>query len=718
MTTASKERLYSLLPALYRLRDREGGQALRALLAVIEKQLQAIEDDITGLYDNWFIETCEPWAIPYLAELIGVSRLPQQAGSAINQRALVANTLSYRRRKGTAGVLVQLARDLCGWPARVVEYAPLVAATQHLSQVRPANLGTIALRDLASVSRIGTAFDPVTRSVDLRSIAQHLGRHNRPNVGLFVWRLRALQVQGAPAARVRPGRYTFHPCGIEAPLFAPDRVSLTRGAQESEVPTALSPMRLSAEVAELRAGRAATPSFPAPPGEPVFTVRLDGAAVPPSRIDIAALDDQNPLWSGQGNPPLPARLLVDPQRGRLVVDRDHAAASVTVSYWYGAAGELGGGAYPIEDSGAEDEPEPIVVARSRAGQPGVFADLDSASTPIRQRLDRNAPLIIELDDDQAYAFPRAVELPPNSRITLRAGPGRRPILLGPELTLQGPPIPPAVITLRTGSRLTLRGLLIAGGTLVLNAEAGSELVISHCTLAPRQDPTAIPSLAPSGVASVGAAAGQTGPQDVGPATLRLLGSGSGYSVRILRSILGQVALRGQHGLALADSILHGTGDVSASALTADTVRLSRCTVFGATEVATLEDATDCLFLGYVRADRPTGCVRYSYLPDVGSTTPLRYRCQPDLALRGVDSAQEQARVRARLVPRFTSTQYGQPGAAQLTADTSEQVRRGGSDNGEPGALGFLALPQREATLEASVNEYLRTGFEAGIFFEN
>lgn len=38
-------------------------------------------------------------------------------------RAWVANTLAYRRRKGTALVLEQLARDVTGWPATAVEFS-------------------------------------------------------------------------------------------------------------------------------------------------------------------------------------------------------------------------------------------------------------------------------------------------------------------------------------------------------------------------------------------------------------------------------------------------------------------------------------------------------------------------------------------------------------------------------------------------------------------
>jgi len=53
------ERLYELLPVVYRQRDAEQGYPLRALLQVIAEQVDVVEDAIAQLYENWFIETCE-----------------------------------------------------------------------------------------------------------------------------------------------------------------------------------------------------------------------------------------------------------------------------------------------------------------------------------------------------------------------------------------------------------------------------------------------------------------------------------------------------------------------------------------------------------------------------------------------------------------------------------------------------------------------------------
>src|ERR1700759_2381196 len=129
--------LYQRLPAVHRLRDAQAGEPLKALLAVIAEQASVVEADIDRLYRNWFIETCDDWVVPYLGELLGVGGLRTIPGTpAFSTRALVADTLRMRRRKGTALVLEQLARDCTGWPAHAVEFLQLVATTQNVNHVR------------------------------------------------------------------------------------------------------------------------------------------------------------------------------------------------------------------------------------------------------------------------------------------------------------------------------------------------------------------------------------------------------------------------------------------------------------------------------------------------------------------------------------------------------------------------------------------------------
>ena len=65
---------------------------------------------------------------------------------------------------------------------------------------------------------------------------------------------------------------------------------------------------------------------------------------------------------------------------------------------------------------------------------------------------------------------------------------------------------------------------------------------------------------------------------------------------------------------------------------------------------------------------------------------------------------------------FTSDVYGQPAYAQLAVNGPLEIRTGADDGSEMGAFDFLKQPQRETNLEASLDEYLRFGLEAGVFF--
>ena len=118
----NSDQLYALLPAVYRLRDAEGDGALRELLDVVAGQLEVLQDSIDQFYDDQFVETCADWVVPYIGDLVGYRPLHGVVASVASPRAEVANTIAYRRRKGTAAMLEQLARDVTGWPARAVEF--------------------------------------------------------------------------------------------------------------------------------------------------------------------------------------------------------------------------------------------------------------------------------------------------------------------------------------------------------------------------------------------------------------------------------------------------------------------------------------------------------------------------------------------------------------------------------------------------------------------
>ncbi|MGH7456070.1 MAG: hypothetical protein ACRENG_32250, partial [bacterium] len=156
--TDTKDRLYQLLPYVYRRRDVEQGLPLRALLRVISEQADVVEADIAQLYENWFIETSQEWVVPYIGELVGFEQVyeagqPGEVTTTQGQlrnkilipRAEVANTIRNRRRKGTLALLELLARDVARWPARAVEFFTLLGVTQALNHQRLARGRTVDL---------------------------------------------------------------------------------------------------------------------------------------------------------------------------------------------------------------------------------------------------------------------------------------------------------------------------------------------------------------------------------------------------------------------------------------------------------------------------------------------------------------------------------------------------------------------------------------------
>ena len=88
------ERLYELLPAVYRVRDGEAMAqspgVLRALLEVIASAVEVLEEDLAQLYDDQFVETCASWVAPYIGDLIGYRTLYGITDKVGSPRAEVA----------------------------------------------------------------------------------------------------------------------------------------------------------------------------------------------------------------------------------------------------------------------------------------------------------------------------------------------------------------------------------------------------------------------------------------------------------------------------------------------------------------------------------------------------------------------------------------------------------------------------------------------------
>src|SRR5271168_811990 len=126
------DKLWNLLPAVYRALDTDQFGAdgpLRELVNRIGASAAPLRRDIDRLWEDQSIETCDDWAIPYIAGLLDTKLV--LGLDARGQRLDVANTIDYRRRKGTLGVVEKVISDISGWDAKAVEFFRRLARSRH-----------------------------------------------------------------------------------------------------------------------------------------------------------------------------------------------------------------------------------------------------------------------------------------------------------------------------------------------------------------------------------------------------------------------------------------------------------------------------------------------------------------------------------------------------------------------------------------------------------
>jgi len=342
------DRLWELLPTIHRRRDMETNGGLRALLEIIAEQALLIEDDIGQRYEDWFIETCAEWAIPYIGALVGVTVPP---GGDPPSRRTVANAIANRRRKGTLPLLERLASEIAGWPARAIEFGAVNAQSQSLRLPQHLRGRSVDLRDPPSLLADSGTFDMRAHSVALGGVA---GDRRSADVELSVWRLRAWPVTRAPAASLEdigPNIFSFNLLGNDAPLFVnpegggtgaaalPVRIDREIFAAPERDPAGFATAAPELWGTRMVDGREMVRSVAIwAPGWP--TAKSPGTEpIPADKVIVADLDD----WSY-----LPPRdhVAVDPLRGRIVFPpRQFPRKRVTVSYHYGFSAAIGGGEY-------------------------------------------------------------------------------------------------------------------------------------------------------------------------------------------------------------------------------------------------------------------------------------------------------------------------------------------------------------------------------------
>jgi len=700
---SSLERVLALVPWHARLRDADSGGLLAALARAVATELDVLERDVEQLYDSWFVETCDPWVLPYLAALLGVEELPpeppQTIGSApaggspagSGHRAFVAHTVGYRRRKGTPAAIEQVARDATGWAARVVEPHHSLAVAANVAQV-PGRAATASLRpasrlDLAHRAVEQGALDPLPRTPDIRRLGTGL---TTAGLGRLVVCLFPDQVWPLEPAAPRPPSqdgepWTVHPLGLDSPLFLPSG----RDPQDPEagLPVPLRPRKL---LDLLRSARAGT----APDALPRLTIR------PPGGTEDFELPAKGILVQGIETPSIGWQVTIDPVRGRLLAYQDGRPAAperIWITCAVGATAEVGAGTYDRRDvharalhddpyHGGQDTRYQIAVGPGGRCTVTLSRTLEDVQT--RWSLDpevRGGTTVVVLPLNDRYDGDVAVHVPAGARLVLVAADWRDGIAghydaVGRRAHIAGG----LTITGDRGSSVLLDGLVIEGGVKVGEGVLGS-LTLSQCTVA------GAVVLTGGGNAGVAVRLVRTAivpprpaPTAVGPPPSAVDLGGVPGTLRLLDSSV--------------DAVTHGAIDAPGTDVTAD-----GSTVRGALSCRTL-DASSCLLDGTITVrHRQAAGLRYCYAPPDPGRPLRRFHCVP---ASGLGSSGP--------VPLYVSLASGSPHYLALAPGCPVEIVRGGEGGSEMGVHHHLGRVLRREAAERLLADYVPVGHEFGV----
>jgi hypothetical protein len=757
--------LYSRLPEIYRLRDSQQtppGQ-LQAYLALVEEVFGDIHDNIEELYRDFFIETCSPWVIPYLGDLLGVSPL---AGETWTLRADVADTIELRRMKGTIHAIELLAYDLTGWAAHCVELREILTWHQHLNHQRPdlqttlpylagvARGGTVAIKDPALLSLLGTPFDPFAHYPDLKTISLGTLRPNLPSLAIFLWRLQAYQApvsmpvavgQAALAPTAAAGakfaaRFDMEPSGKPIVLFNTSR------SDPNAVPPVLSTIdEVPGPIPMPRLTQASPWGVPL---EYVSVNTWDATAMDLNSVDVTNVGLQfhlpqaefpSDVWTIRGAnlcawesglaPELNNReIAIDPRNGRVVFGVETAAEataleeSMLVTYTYGAPGGpgvLAVGAQPVdldlpaEWTAATVNRRNVQRLQGALGLQHALDDLENATGPVLVAIEDSLTYDLDLSAVSGATTENGiVTLNLKYPLAIAAVNGNRPLIrLKVPLAFR-----PAVVTasggedqatidaLITNLDVRLQGLYLTPETIgaapLIARAAVATLEISGCTLDPGStqglNGTAGPVIAAMTLdADFGFMAGSDDYDNFNVTPQIVIG----------QSITGPLLMEAAYQLTVQGSIVDAGTPPGVSGSTAIAIGSAQDPINGYGPPLSFQQST---FLGRLRVrsasgsggifchaleawNNQVGCVRQSSFAGETNRLPQNFACVTGVALD------------------FTADRFNQPGYAQLTFDTDERVLASGPNDDQMGAFGPLLEAHKWINLQIRLREYMPAG---------
>jgi len=757
--------LYKRLPEIYRIRDLEQQPAgqLEAYVGLIDEVHGAIRDDIASLGRDAFIESCADWVIPYIADLLGTSHL---SGDPWTLRADVARTINHRRRKGTLGAIESLAHALSGWAVHTVEMRERMVWNQHINHLRPdaggvpplglskfisdaRRGGTVNLRDPALLSLLNGPFDPFAHVADIKPAAGWRGLYNLPNLGIFLWRLRAYTV-----ARVKPDPVQFSIPAALTPASAADanfavRLELHPQSEpmvlfnthrfhaDDEPPNISSPDAVPGPMPYARL------SADTPAGRPEHYLEIapyaDGTI--PARMNRLGLSFQIPqtlftattpwrfrganlcAWEKGLQPPLRAHeIAIDPDRGRVVfgamgatqsVEADKLQAGLYVSATHGFQGPVGAEPIPRPASPTSwMEVAPIIVAVDPLNTPA--NTLQAALTNLQNRAQ---PLIIEIRDSQIHDLDLSTiagtsnelglqTLRLNRSLWIRAADGERPVIrlkkplaFRPHdvLAAGAPAIMDSLMVRLEGIYLTRDKTSFPAGKPLIARAALNQLHIQDCTLDPggyallNGDRTPIFE-----TMRLDNANGFFDPDEI-------LAFDQSPEIILENSISGPLAIDDDYSLNVINSIIDAGGSLEntspalavgpADGSWGPALTVSGLTSFGGMSVTSASGKGGIWVHALQVLDTQSGCIKNSWFAATGNRLPSNHAC-----LNGSNADLH-----------FVAETFGSPGYAQITRDSDTRILEQGPNDDEMGAFGFQLNSHKWKNIQIRFREYMPVG---------
>ncbi len=547
------DKLWGLLPAVYRAQDSEQFDAngpLREIVNRIGTQAAVLRRSIDRMWEDQSIETCDDWLVPYIGALLDVNLV--SGLDARGQRLDVAKTIYYRRRKGTLAILEEIATNITGWDAKVVEFFRRLGRTRHgldppigsaagdpgdaelqlaeglVGRLTHTGIGGFAdLRNVYGATKAHTAFDEFFHTADLRRGRGRFGWHGIPRLGVFLWRLISLPVGPVTPVPVLgcPGWFTFDPTGRDVPLFGQARPSNAFGNNwvspaEAQLPTPISQPLLDTDLTAgssiLYPGALAVAQFLASP--PELNV------LPASAVTLRP--EHGRFRHQPGSPPLPG--------------------DIVASYCYGFPSEIGAGPYDRRiGTIAIETPDPAFTLSGGSVAP--IALPDSGTVVIAD----------------SFTYAGMADLSVRTALTLRAGPRQRPLIRLPvgsgPVTIIGLP----------GSRLSLDGIYLSGGDVVLQGRFDA-VTLSCCTLDPGSEAADLAALASPPLSPFAPAADG---RDLVPTRLWIEGQIKALTAD--RCVLGPIRTRGAgliEALSISNSIVQAIRCTAATSVALDDLK--------------------------------------------------------------------------------------------------------------------------------------------------